>query len=377
MPSKRADVVVVGTGIVGAAIADRLSAEGLHVHVVGERLAGGATGAGMGHVLVLDEDPELFAFTRAGRARWHALAPELPASCEWNACGTLWVAENAAHREAAITMGRRLLGGEIAVDLVEARELESLEPALAPGLAGALRVSDDATIYQPAAARFLLRRAVARNGRVQLGQTVREVHEGSVELCDGSRVDCEQVVVAAGVATKELLGDRLPVELGPKKGQLLITERTHIQVRHHLVELGYTQSVGQSKGASVAFNVQPRSSGQLLVGSSRAYEGGRAFDRQLAARMLDRAFRFLPALRELAAVRAWTGLRCASSDGRPLIGPVGDSKTTFVASGHEGYGITTALSTGDLIAGWMGLAELPAYAQHYSPQSRRGEKACA
>jgi glycine/D-amino acid oxidase-like deaminating enzyme len=377
MSYPRADVVIIGAGIVGAAIADRLSAVGKRVHVVGEALAGGATGAGMGHVLVLDESPELFAFTRAGRESWHQLAPELPANCEWQKAGTLWVAENEGQRLAAINMGRALLGGGVEAQLIEPKELAGLEPALASGMAGALRLPDDATIYQPAAARFLLRRAVAQYGRVQLGVRVTGIEAGLVSLSDGSHIECDQVVVAAGTATGELLGDRLPVPVGPKKGQLLITERTPLKVRHHLVELGYTQSVGQAEGASVAFNVQPRMSGQLLIGSSRAYTGGREFDRELAARMLNRAFEFLPGLRQVAAVRAWTGLRCASKDGRPLIGPLDVDNRILVATGHEGYGITTSLVTGDLIAGWLGEGELPSYAEHFAPRPSRKEQACA
>ena len=127
----------------------------------------------------------------------------------------------------------------------------------------------------------------------------------------------------------------------------------------------------------MAFNVQPRASGQLLVGSSRAYVGGREFDRALAARMLERAFEFLPVLRELAAIRAWTGLRCASADGKPLIGPIDAEGRTLVATGHEGYGITTALITGDLIAAWLGRGDLPSFAQGYAPLAREGKKACA
>ncbi len=377
MSTPRVDVVIIGAGIVGAAIADRLSAAGKRVHVVAKALAGGATGAGMGHVLVLDDSPELFAFTRAGKQSWYELAPELPASCEWQQAGTMWVAEDEAQRLAAVDMGRRLLGGGVDAQLIEAKELEQLEPALRPGLAGGLRIADDATIYQPAAARFLLKRAVARGGKIQLGVAATKVEDGAVHLSDASVIECEHAILASGPATSELLADRLPVGVGPKKGQLIITERTHLRVNHHLVELGYTQSVGQSKGASVAFNVQPRMSGQLLIGSSRAYVGGRDFDRELGGRMLHRAFEFLPGLREVAAIRAWTGIRCASQDGRPLIGPIDAAGHVLAATGHEGYGITTSLITGDLIAAWLGEADLPVYAEHFTPHLKRREKACA
>jgi glycine/D-amino acid oxidase-like deaminating enzyme len=99
----------------------------------------------------------------------------------------------------------------------------------------------------------------------------------------------------------------------------------------------------------VAFNVQPRATGQLLVGSSRELVGWDAsLNRPLLARMLRRAAEFLPVLPELRALRSWTGFRPATPDKLPLIGRWEDR--LLVAAGHEGLGVTTALATGRLIA---------------------------
>ena len=65
--------------------------------------------------------------------------------------------------------------------------------------------------------------------------------------------------------------------------------------------------------------------------------------------MLQRAFAYLPVLRELQAIRVWTGLRPATPDGRPYLGPVPGRRDVWVAAGHEGLGVTTALGSARVI----------------------------
>ena len=87
------DVVVIGAGIVGAACARAFAADGMDVAVVEAGVpAGGATAAGMGHVVVMDDSPAQFALTQYSQAEWKALAQKLPAEAEYRECGTVWVA---------------------------------------------------------------------------------------------------------------------------------------------------------------------------------------------------------------------------------------------------------------------------------------------
>ena len=65
--------------------------------------------------------------------------------------------------------------------------------------------------------------------------------------------------------------------------------------------------------------------------------------------MLDRAIEYLPALRKLSSLRAWTGFRAATPDKFPLIGPHVEHKRLYLATGHEGLGITTSLGTAKLL----------------------------
>ncbi len=103
--------------------------------------------------------------------------------------------------------------------------------------------------------------------------------------------------------------------------------------------------------ASVAFNVQPRATGQLLIGSSRELVGWDAsINRDVLARMLQRAVAFMPGLSRLPVIRTWTGFRPATPDALPLIGAWPDVDGLWIAAGHEGLGITTALGSGSMLA---------------------------
>jgi glycine/D-amino acid oxidase-like deaminating enzyme len=104
-------------------------------------------------------------------------------------------------------------------------------------------------------------------------------------------------------------------------------------------------------GDSVAFNVQPRRTGQILIGSSRQYGAEhKEVDSSMLVRMLQRAQEYMPGLAQMSTVRTWTGFRAATPDKLPLIGPWTGDKSIFLATGHEGLGITTSLGTARILA---------------------------
>lgn len=341
------DCIVVGAGIVGAACADTLSAAGLHVLVLEARsAAGAATAAGMGHLVVMDDSPAQLALTGHGLALWRALLPELPPAVEHQSCGTLWLAaddEELAHCRAKQVLYR---SHELQAELLDARAVVEAEPQLRPGLAGALLVPGDGVLYPPAAAWTLLERARARGTELREGCPVVELRPGRARTSTGW-LEAGLVVNAAGAEAPRLVPG-LAIE--PRKGHLVVTERRPGFVRHQLVELGYLKSAHVlSATSSVAFNVQPRATGQLLIGSSRELVGwDRSLNRSLLDRMLRRACTYLPGLSAVTALRAWTGFRPATPDKLPLIGAL--EPGLWVAAGHEGLGITTALATGHLLA---------------------------
>ena len=155
-------------------------------------------------------------------------------------------------------------------------------------------------------------------------------------------------LVQGGIHAGELC-PQLPIRA--KKGHLLITDRYPGRIRHQLVELGYAASAHASSGSSVAFNAQPRPTGQILLGSSRQFDSlDPAVEGPVLARMLARALDYLPGLASMNAIRSWTGFRAASPDGLPLLGPHPQQAGLWLAVGPEGLGVTTAPGSARLLA---------------------------
>lgn len=342
------DVVIIGAGIVGAACADEFARRGPRLAVVDREFAGsGATAAGMGHIVVMDDSEAQFALTRYSQQLWHALRPELPNDVEYETRGTIWVATD-DEEMAEVRRKREYYGARgVATEVLDAQALRQLEPNLRDGMAGGLLVPEDAVLYPPCAAQFLIERAQSKGAKVRIGVSVAQIGEERVRLSDGSELTAKIIVNAGGADAVRLTPG---IEIVKRKGHLVITDRYPGFLRHQLVELGYLKSAHAVSSDSVAFNVQPRRTGQILIGSSRQYgaEDGEV-EHGILARMLERAQAYMPGLQNISALRTWTGFRAATPDKLPLIGPWPGDKSVFLATGHEGLGITTSLGTARIL----------------------------
>lgn len=360
------DVLIVGAGIVGAACAFELARAGLRVAVVEERFtSAGATGASMGHLVVMDDSEAQFSLTRYSQVLWEEIHEELPPYVEFERCGTIWVA---ADEEELAEVRRKCAyyhDRGVHAEILDPQALQQAEPQLRMPLAGGLLVKDDSVIYPPAAATFLLQRAIELGASLHVGKPVVSLSKGSARLADGTTLSAGRLINAAGQFAPRLTPG---VQVKPRKGHLVITDRYPGTVHHQLVELGYLKSAHSLTSDSVAFNVQPRKTGQLLIGSSRQYGVEHdGVEPAVVSRMLERSFEYLPALSSFSGIRVWTGFRPATPDKLPLIGPWLEDPTLYIATGHEGLGITTSLATGKLICAQL-LGHTPAIpAEPYLP----------
>lgn len=343
------DVAIIGAGIVGAACADRLSSEGLSVVIFDSPMElAPATAAGMGHIVVMDDSEAQFALTSYSQKLWNELAEELPPGVEFENCGTLWIAADEA--EMAEAERKKVYYNErgVAAEILDEKQLREAEPGLREGLAGALLVPGDSVVYQPVATKFLIDRALANGANLKDWEPAGLSYKGEPEDCWGDVWRARKVIIAAGCGSPGILKS---LKVVPRKGHLVITERTNATVNHQLVELGYLKSAHGTDEDSVAFNIQPRKTGQLLIGSSRQYgSDDPSVDFEIVGRMMKRAVEYFPSAAGLNATRIWTGFRPATPDGLPYIGKVREYDHVFAATGHEGLGITTALGTAALIA---------------------------
>ena len=348
--SQSFDIIIVGAGIVGAACASECAAAGLKTLILDRGIVGGGTtAAGMGHIVVMDDSEAQFALTEYSRRLWLQLRPQLSADVEYEVCGTLWVAADDEEMAEARRKEKYYANKKARVEILDGEGVRRAEPNLRPGLAGGLRVVDDGVIYPPCAARFLMDAARRHGAEYRGGAAVGALlPEGGVALADGTRLSAGRSVNATGPWAPELTPG-LPVR--KRKGHLVITDRYPGYVHHQIVELGYLKSAHSTSQDSVAFNIQPRQTGQMLIGSSRQFDAeGAEVDPQILSRMLARAMEYLPTLGKLSATRVWTGHRAATPDKLPLIGPSLEHDRIWLAGGHEGLGITTALGSGRLLA---------------------------
>ena len=356
--NKPVEVVIVGAGIVGAACALELATEGLRVVVIDEGFpSSGSTGAAMGHIVVMDDSEAQFAITRYSQILWDDLRDQLPSSVEFDPCGTLWVAAN---EEEMVEVRRKFnyyRERGVNAEILDSQQIRDAEPHLRAPLAGGLRVPGDSVVYPPCATGFLLQKARERGARVIHGQPVTTIGKGAARLADGTVFAAGFIINAAGQSAPRLTRG---INIKPRKGHLVITDRYPNFLHHQVVELGYLKSAHSLTADSVAFNVQPRKTGQILIGSSRQYGAENStVDEAILARMLQRAFEYMPDLSLLSAIRVWTGFRPATPDKLPLIGPSLEDSSVLVAAGHEGLGITTSLATGKLVCSQI-LGQRPA-----------------
>jgi D-hydroxyproline dehydrogenase subunit beta len=339
------DVIIVGAGIAGCACARELAESGVQVAIIEQSaIASGATAAGMGHIVTMDDSPPQLALTHYAGSLWQKLAPELPSAVEYEERGTLWIAADEEEMAHVLVKHDIYAQAGIRSEVLDGAALADAEPHLRPELHGALLVPHDAVLHPPAAAKSLLDAAQRRGARL-LDGTVTRAGAGVLTLADGSTLASDHIVISTGTNTSLVPWLRLR----PRKGHLVITDRYPGLVHHQLVELGYLKSAHSITADSVAFNIQPRITGQLLIGSSRQYEQeNSAADATVVDRMLRRACEYMPGLASLSATRVWTGFRAATSDKLPLIGPTHDA-TLYLLMGFEGLGITLAPAAARLL----------------------------
>lgn len=348
-------VIVVGAGIAGAAVARELTHGGASVLLIeGGDAPGahGATAAGMGHVGHFDGDDAQLQLCRLAVRLWEEASQLLPRSEGLDRMGTLWVAEDEASMKSAQEKGERLASAGIEVEMIDAQQLSSLEPALASDMLGGLLLPEDGVLYAPVAAAALTADACKHGAELRLGSPVESVQSRRVVLASGETLVGDAVVVASGLHALELLdAPPIGVEILPRKGHLAITARGSPLVHHQVIELAYHDRAHAGAPESISFNVLPRPTGQILIGSSRTPGAGDGqIDELTLEKMLARARRFLPALGRLPILRCWTGVRPATSDGRPLIGAHPHLEGVWISGGFEGLGITLAPAAARLIA---------------------------
>jgi glycine/D-amino acid oxidase-like deaminating enzyme len=371
------DVVVVGAGVVGASCAYYLASAGVRVRLYDRSfIASGSSGACEGNVLAWDKELEReLPLALRSADLWQGLSDALDDDFEYDRKGSVVVAETEEELRVCAERNRVLAGLGVEGELLDAAALRREEPYAAHDLPGGVLYPGDAQLEPRLATAALVRAALARGAELKTDVAVHAIVRAAdgratgVETSEG-RVGADLVVIAAGVWTPALLETAgLSVPVTPRKGQIVVLERSPVVFRRKLSEARYVAAVEADDAAlQIAMVVESTPSGTTLLGSSRQHVG---FDREVelgvAGAIAKRAARFFPVLHDARALRVYAGLRPLTPDHVPIIGPFYEAPNICVATGHEGAGIGLAPATGELVAAWHTGAPTPLPIEWFSP----------
>ncbi|MEW6262228.1 MAG: FAD-binding oxidoreductase [Thermodesulfobacteriota bacterium] len=366
------DVIIIGGGVIGTAIAFYLTRNGAKVILLEkEHLASGSSGACDGTIFLQTKKPGLhLQLALESSKRFPRLKEELPVDIEYRQAGGLVIIETEAEYRAmqSYTEEQRKIG--LDVSLLAGRELRELEPRLAENILGVAYSPWDGQV-NPMALTLgygLAARKMGADIRPGTGVTGLEVKGNRIQAVNTSqgRFEADFVVNAAGVHAPEIakMVD-INVPITPRRGQLLVTEAAAVSFPRVLLSAKYVAvkfNPDLAKTAGEGLTIEQTANGNFLLGSTREFVG---FDKRTTMEKLHliakNTSRVLPCLRELNAIRAFAGLRPYTPDGYPILGPVAGLENFIMAAGHEGDGIALSPITGELIAQYItnGRTEIP------------------
>ncbi|MCX5201755.1 glycine oxidase ThiO [Streptomyces sp. NBC_00237] len=369
------DVLVVGGGIIGLVTAWRAAQRGLRVALADPEPGGGAAQVAAGMLAAVTElhygEQTLLGLNLASARRYPDFVRELQEATGqdtgYRACGTLAVALDADDRAHLRELHALQSQSGLESEWLSGRECRRLEPMLAPGVRGGLRVDGDHQIDPRRLASALLT-ACERAGVVlhrtsaERLRVVRERASGAL-LADGTELVADQVVLAAGSLSGRLAG--VPPEVlppvRPVKGQVL----------RLTVPPAYAPFLSRTVRAVVRGShvyLVPRSNGELVVGATSEELG---WDTTVTAggvyELLRDAHELVPGITELPLTETRAGLRPGSPDNAPLLGPTA-LPGLVLATGHYRNGVLLTPVTGDVMATVLTTGRLPDEARAFTPR---------
>ncbi|MFJ6082059.1 glycine oxidase ThiO [Streptomyces sp. NPDC092369] len=375
MSSRTSDVLVIGGGIIGLVTAWRAAQRGFATAVVDPEPGGGAAQVAAGMLAAVTElhygEQTLLGLNLASARRYPDFAAELTDltghDLGYRRCGTLAVALDADDRAHLRELHALQRQSGLESEWLSGRECRRLEPMLAPGVRGGLRVDGDHQI-DPRRLAGALVTACERAG-VTFHRTwterLRVVRDraAGVTTADGTELDADQVVLAAGSLSGRLAGvpDEVLPPVRPVKGQVL-----RLTVPRRYAPFLSRTVRAMVRGSHVY--LVPRENGELVVGATSEELG---WDTTVTAggvyELLRDAHELVPGITELPLTETRAGLRPGSPDNAPLLGPTALAGL-LLATGHYRNGVLLTPVTGDALAHALATGELPDEARPFTPK---------
>ena len=360
------DILIVGGGVIGCAIAYFLAEQGREVMVLERSEIGAeASSAAAGLLAPLGplSGPGPFAdLLLASFALFPSLVPTLEAktglALGYERTGALRTVRNP--RRVAHLQQRMLAWQPLGLQLhwLSGDEARQREPTLAPDICAAIYAPQEAQIRAPQLVQAFAQAARMQGAELHSQQHVMGIEQSGhtvkgVYTAQGNVIACKQLIVTTGAwaaFSGSWLQSSLPVS--PLRGQILLLPQPTPPLRHIVF--------------GEAIYLAPKEEG-VLVGATKEEVG---FDNQVTAQGIfwlhTTASRLLPSLRQQSPLTSWAGLRPKTPDAHPILGPAPHWNNVTLAVGHNSVGILLSAITGRSIAELVITGQVPAMIRSFS-----------
>ncbi|MCP4416868.1 MAG: FAD-binding oxidoreductase [Chloroflexi bacterium] len=363
---KNAEVVIVGGGVIGTAVAYFLAKDGIDVCLVEQHDIGAGTSsaAAVAALLQTKTSAHKLALAHEGLNLLDDLHEQFEHQFEYKHSGSLLVANSEAEMEVVENMSAKLHKLGLKVQSVSSEDAREIIPFLGPNIVGASYSPRDA-IINPLTLVIAYTTAARRLGAVILPFTkVLDIETDGDSilsiLTSNGRIHTSTIINAAGVWSAYIAGMvAIDLPVSPLKGELMITQPQPPMMEGTLISAKYLLSKAKLEKSkedkplarSVGITLAQVERGNFVIGSTREQAG---FDRsssyagirELACQLQEIA----PHFSTIHLLRTYAGLRPITPDGLPIIGRVPHLPGFIIAAGHGGDGLALSAITAVIIS---------------------------
>ncbi|MCG7333711.1 FAD-binding oxidoreductase [Sporosarcina sp. ACRSM] len=333
--SKRYDIVIIGSGVIGSSIAYHLSeSQQEEVLVIDKGFPlSGTSGSTQAWVWVHSKAPASYGELSMFSAELYPILEKKIGDVEYKRTGGISPFFSESEREKALMLAEKQATVGIPIEVLSQEEVLSREPALSPNIVGATYSPIDGNVNPFRLVELFIRAAKKNNVEFSFYTSVTSILKKNglfeIETEKGGKYTAKKIIFAGGPWMKELaslIDIKVPVK--QVRGQILITEPLTNLIKHTIA------------------GMRQADNGEVLIGYSLEEVG---YDRRTTLDIIQNtaqmAIDYIPSLANANIVRAFSGIRVIPEDELPIIGEIPNVENAYISVMHSGITLSPIIGT--------------------------------